>query len=602
MPPHDEAARLDALKELAILDTAPEPAFDAITRLLTRILQTPIGLISLIDRDRQWFKSRYGLSVPETPREQAFCNVAIESGETIIVTDARQDSRFKDNPLVVADPKIRFYAGAPLITKSGFAIGTVCVIDGNPRDFTAADRQSLQDLATLTMYLIDARHAAKNLDPHSGLPNRSQLAHDLDDFRQAAVGSLKSLLVLDLFHAEKINDVFRGLGSPYASELLRSAEKTIGAILGSGTTLYDLGQGRYACIADENGESWRDLIGRLQHHLQEPVYCGDIPIELSAGIGVVRFQAESADPPHLVQTATAAALQARQSERGWCFYDPAAEAVHKRAFTLLTEFRQALKDSNQLSLAYQPRVEMASGRCRAAEALLRWRHPGLGAIAPSEFIPVTQRTALSRSLTRWVEATAFAQAFRWKIAGQGLRISINISSCDLEEKDFPDHLMSGLTRNRLEASDIELEITEGVLLQEGGRSHDNLRTIGALGIQVAIDDFGTGFSNLAYLRQLPATTIKIDQSFVRPLIASMSDRAIVKSTITLAHDLGYRVVAEGVETREIWDLLAEWSCDEVQGYLLSPALAPGDLERWLEDTGRRGQVCAGGALQPASCS
>ncbi len=232
---------------------------------------------------------------------------------------------------------------------------------------------------------------------------------------------------------------------------------------------------------------------------------------------------------------------------------------------------------------YQPRVHVRTGVCVSAEALLRWQHPTLGNISPGEFIPLVEQTALAQPVTRWVLNNALRQVSRWRRSGTDIRVSINISARNLEEPNFASDLSTMLREHGVSTNEIELEFTESALIRNRSRVIAQLEVIRATGIELAIDDFGTGYSSFSYLNKLPATTMKIDQSFIRTLEQSSVEEKLVRSMITMAHDIGYRAVAEGVETAEVYRMLAEAGCDEVQSYFISRPLAPGLFESWLKE-------------------
>src|SRR5690606_18037753 len=243
------------------------------------------------------------------------------------------------------------------------------------------------------------------------------------------------------------------------------------------------------------------------------------------------------------------------------------DSAHQRRFRLLNDFGHALKAEGQLALAYQPRIDLRTRACVGAEALLRWQHPELGPVSPAEFIPVVEQTALAGATTRWVLDTALAQLARWRAAGLALRMSINVSASNLQDPDFSEVVQDRIRQHRVRPDWVELEVTERAVMGDIANAMDQLTSLVEAGVQAAIDDFGTGYSSLAYLQQLPAKILKIDQTFVRNIADGEREQTLVRSMVTLAHELDYRVVAEGVETAEHHDRLVEWGCDEAQGYL-----------------------------------
>jgi EAL domain-containing protein (putative c-di-GMP-specific phosphodiesterase class I) len=251
---------------------------------------------------------------------------------------------------------------------------------------------------------------------------------------------------------------------------------------------------------------------------------------------------------------------------------------------LLRDFGAALDAGNQFRLVYQPRIELVTGRCIGAEALLRWDHPGLGDVSPAEFIPIIERTSLAKPTTQWVLDAAMDQLASWKRDGLALTLSVNISAANLAEADLIERIQLGLLKRGLRPDQLEIELTESAIMEEPEQADLMLRELAAAGIKLAIDDFGTGHSSLAYLQRLPADVVKIDQTFIRNLTqAAGPDLVLVETMVGLAHKLGYRVVAEGVETIEAAAVLKQIGCEEAQGFLFSRPVEAARLVQWLAE-------------------
>jgi EAL domain-containing protein (putative c-di-GMP-specific phosphodiesterase class I) len=255
--------------------------------------------------------------------------------------------------------------------------------------------------------------------------------------------------------------------------------------------------------------------------------------------------------------------------------------VPDRPRDLAAGLASALTASDQLSLVYQPRIDLRSRACPSAEALLRWTHPMLGAAPPAEFIPIAERTGMMGAVTAWVIDRALADLRRWTELGFRNGVSINVSAFNLSEGDFVDRLWATIARRGVDPERVELEFTEGASLRDAPRLRETMTELVGIGVRISIDDFGAGYSNLSYLRDLPASTLKIDRSFVRSLAANPRDQIIVRSVIALAHALEYRVVAEGIEDAEALALLAAWGCDEGQGYHIGRPMPLEALLSWL---------------------
>jgi len=250
----------------------------------------------------------------------------------------------------------------------------------------------------------------------------------------------------------------------------------------------------------------------------------------------------------------------------------------------LQELRTALTDG-QLLLHYQPKVDLASGRVRSVEALVRWEHPTRGLLYPDSFLSLIEDAGLMRPLTQTVLCQALDQAALWQAQGRPLTVAVNLSASSLVDTDLPEQMSAMLADRRLPASALQLEITEEFLMADRDRARDILQRLRQLGIQIAVDDFGTGYSSLAYLRELPIDELKLDRSFVFPMAHDARAAALVISTIGLAHSLGLRMVAEGVEDAVALSELTRHGCDQAQGYHLSRPVPAADLDAWLDQRG-----------------
>jgi EAL domain-containing protein (putative c-di-GMP-specific phosphodiesterase class I) len=578
----NEEARQNALRNLGLLDTPPSESFDRITRLAARLLGAPVSTISLTDHDRQWFKSRFGVELAEIPRAEAPCNYAIHDDKVFLVPDLLKDDRFKTS--VLANAGIRFYAGAPLITRTGYALGTLCVIDDKPRVMSDDEARLLVDLAAMVMTQIEVQNTIGRIHPASGLPNEYQFFEDLEDLVGRHPDERRVGLLIELASQRQITHGLRVVGAAYAEELMRNATATLRRSLGDVLRIYHVGPTRYAILLDESAIADIDrLVDVIDTALRGMISYSEVPISLDPIMGAYVFAFRDVENSRdVLRRLFSAADDARKSGVRIAFYSEIVDRAHARSFALIGDMRAALADTGQFSLVYQPVVDFASGKCVGAEALLRWHHKTLGDVGPAEFIPLAEETALIGPLTAWVIDTALGQSAQWARTGQHPKISINISVRNLDESDFAGDLAGLLTKHGVDARAVQIEFTESVLVGYSPRALEQVHALKEMGISIAIDDFGTGYSGLSYLQQLPATTLKIDQSFIKSLATSEHDQKLVRAIIYMAHDLGYRVVAEGVENPEAYDMLASWNCDEAQGYLIAHPLAPAAMEAWFE--------------------
>jgi EAL domain-containing protein (putative c-di-GMP-specific phosphodiesterase class I) len=271
---------------------------------------------------------------------------------------------------------------------------------------------------------------------------------------------------------------------------------------------------------------------------------------------------------------------AKRDAVGHAVYSADLDRHSPDRLALMTDLRRAIS-SDELVLHYQPKAEFATGDVTSVEALVRWRHPQRGLVPPDEFIPLAEQTGLIRPLTHWVLDQALRQCRMWQDAGLHIGVAVNLSMRNVHDRDLPDQIDELLAKWRVAPARLRVEITESSLMADPSRALDVLTRLRTKGVSVAIDDFGTGYSSLAYLTRLPVDEIKIDKSFVRDMAANPENAVIVRSTITLGHDLGLRVVAEGIEDQQTWDLLAQNKCDIAQGYYLSRPLQAGQATQWL---------------------
>lgn len=612
----DETERLAALHRLDLLDTAPEPAFERITRLAADLFNVPIALVSLVDADRQWFKSCIGITARETPRDQSFCAQAIQQPHKVmVIPDAAADPRFASNALVTGGPRIRFYAGAPLLGPDGYALGTLCIIDTCPRPPLSPDEaRRLVDLAEIVSEQITVRRTIGEMDGVTGLPNRFRLIADLRSWLGAAADGMVAAVpthvaVVDAVHPTAFTRLVRALGHACGDALaIAAAQHVEAAKPASALRLYHLDGCRFCLpfVAGDTAASQmlEDFAVRLT--AAPLVACRGVSVPARPTIGAASLLPSAADHMQAVRAAASAAQSAADAGRGWALHDAGRDAAQQRVFTLLSALDLLLADAaitvnGPFRLVWQPRIELSTGRCVTAEALLRWRHPTLGEVSPGEFIPLAEGTALMPRLTDLVLATALAQMRRWRDAGLGLETaSVNISAGDLEDDALAGRVERALAAAGVAPGALELEFTETAAVMEPDRLQRRLAAVRELGVGIALDDFGAGYSNLTYLRRVPATAVKLDRELVATAAHSARDRTVARATASLLRELGLRVVAEGIETEADAATMRDCGCDEGQGYLFSPPLEAEAFEIWLRarDTSSHGAAWTRSAATP----
>jgi len=576
---HNEEARLNALRDLKLLDTPPSESFDRLTRLASQLLAAPVSTISLTDHDRQWFKSKVGVDITEIPRHQAPCSYAIQGNDIFVVPDLELDPRFAGSPLVTSG--IRFYAGAPLFTRAGHGLGTICVVDVKPRQIDDEHKRVLHDLAGMVMSQIELQSMIGRVDATSGLPNQHQLFEDLEERATRSPGERVSAVLIEFVSGDQFHRSQRVVGPDRADRFAEKAMTVVLRRLGNSAKLYHVGPMRCVALLSADARYHAaSLAAELAADLGEPIDCDGIPLLPHAAFGMYEFSAGAISPHDVLRRLIAACDDARVSNVASAAYSSAHDEMHARHFALVNDFSAALRAEDQLSLVYQPRIDISSARLVGAEALLRWQHPRFGSVMPGEFVPLLEQTALARPMTEWVARTALAQARIWHRDGLRLRTSINASALNLSEADFAERLLGAIDAAGIDTSDFEVEFTESAVARDPKRVIEQLDELRRQGVAIAIDDFGTGYSNLGYIQHLPVTVLKIDRSFIVDLDRSQRARTLVSSMIGIAHDLGCTIVAEGIETQQIYDILVSLGCDEGQGYLISQPITPPVFDAW----------------------
>jgi diguanylate cyclase (GGDEF)-like protein len=754
-----EKRRLTALKRLGILDTAPEERFDRLTNIVRRIYQVPIALISLIDDDRQWFKSKQGLEVDETPRADAFCDYTIREDKLFIVEDTTCDVRFKDNPLVTGPPYVRFYAGMPIREPGGFKIGSLCIIDQSPRKVQEMDLDLLRSIASLAEDEIERAyltgdnqdaievshlnlsiHRAQNIflthdslstalefvlndllaltgsqfgfvgeilyhpddtpylkigaitniawnhetealyqqvkrrgmifeqndnllgasmtadqyviandfpsDPRrGGLPDRHPpissyfgvpiyagservglvgLANRAGGYSDTLAGELEPLLqtvgqlierkrlhreknehkksleqaayydsltglpnrrrLTELFEQEIVEadrrqgivsvcfidldgfkDINDGLGHSAGDFVLKEVAGRLEESLREHDVIARLGGDEFVAILRdvENDRVYERMLAAIR----VPITIREYVFELSGSMGVTVYPDDNVDIDLLLRHADQAMYAAKESGKNqFRHFDLESHVLRKERDRVLEQTPRALKES-QFELYLQPKINLGSHTVEGFEALIRWNHPKDGLLAPGAFLPHLEYTEFAADVGRFVIADAMEMLDQWSREGLPYSLSINLSPSHFLSERFMADLESALAgKGSAMRSRLVLEILETTTLDNTEKVIANLTACQALGVQISLDDFGTGYSSLDYFRRLNVDEIKVDRSFVTEMLDNPDDELIVGAIIGLSHNFGRRIVAEGIETREVQDRLIAMGCEVGQGF------------------------------------
>lgn len=588
-----EEDRLAALHKLGILDTQEEARFDNIVELARVLFDVPIALVSLVDRDRQWFKARCGLGVQETTRDVAFCAYAIHEDEVFIVENAFEDVRFRDNPLVTGDPKIRFYAGAVLKSATGFPLGTLCILDRKPRILSRADQTKLMMLARFVASEINldplaeaprqrARLAAR-IDPLSGLYEAGAFKNRLHDLMTAQDGPVRySLILVQFMNLTAIKQRFR---SSVAGEVVIGVSERILRVLGSQVALGgQVGDNRLAFVVDTPSLKEGDMPSQVAEAAIASVETTVGPISPSANFYVLDCgqDADAVDESLLV----AEEVNAGSSGERLVQVPRATIEQARQKIRITRKIGDALA-KDKFALHYQPKICGKTMRVTGFEALIRWWDDEFGPIPPYRTIEAVEAAGLVNEFTLWTIRKACSDlAEIRRVPGFGaLTMAINIPSEMVGILNFAEQALDAMKPFGLPGGAIEFEILENSLVDTNGVALQNIGRLSQEGITFAIDDFGTGYSCLAYIAQLPLNALKIDRSFVKNLSGRKETDALTHSIITIASDAGLVTVVEGVETEQQLSVLRNMGCDKFQGFLFSPAV-PRDEAVAMLQTGR----------------
>ena len=497
-------------------------------------------------------------------------------------------------PVIVA----AFLLGLRAAMLTGLLAGLACG-PFMPLDVAANIPQSLPNWLVRTAYFIIAgglvggfasllsrqlstlRHSAFR-NPVTGLPNRAAFQEDVDRMilEAEATGGTLAIVKVRITELEPILSTF---GYDQGDTLLNLVGDRLSAIIPLSGTLYNIGPGRFA-VALTNGSKEKacTLALRLLEMVRAPTLLEDIPVSIDGHAGIALYPTHGQhDALALLRAVSQATNRADERDLDYMVFDPASDDEYRDRVLLMSDLREAAPN-NQLELHFQPLIDLRSGKCVGAEALIRWHHPTRGLVPPDVFIPLAETTGLIGPLSLWVAQNGVAELAEWRRRNLDLHLSINISAYDLESSFLMRSIESLLLTHDIEPSRLILEVTESAAISSQRTGFTMLERLISRGIGVAIDDFGVGRSSLACLRDMPATTLKLDRGFCTKLTEDPRQQRVVQATVDMAHEFGLNVVAEGIETQETYDLLLTLGCDQGQGYLMSRPLPQEAFHRWLE--------------------
>ena len=522
--------------------------------------------------------------------EDCLPGMAIKEKSTQVITDLQSDTR---NIQFISGDIDKYLESASALCIPMFdnqqVIGVITLLYKKQRIFSDLEIDTMESISmNITVSVINARHA-KRLehqtlhDTLTGLPNRNSLHIKLKQYMSKS--NALALMLIDLDRFKEVNDT---LGHAIGDKLICRLGPRIEKILQhQDIFLSRLGGDEFALLINNiyDMDSVKQIANLVLSAIRRPFNVDEVALELGASVGVAVYSDEGIDNHELLRRSDVAMYHAKQTCSGYYIYEPEIDTHTREKLAMMSNLRTAVHEE-QFILHYQPKYDIQSNKPIGFEALVRWQHPERGLIFPDHFIELVEMSDLIHPLTDLVIREAIHQVTKWQREYNAeCNIAVNISTRNLLDLDFPKHLSNLLRETRFDPTLLELEITESALISDPNRTRDVLNAITALGVKLSIDDFGTGYSSLAYLKQLPIQKLKIDRSFVMEMESNKQDELIVSSTVTLAHNLGLEVIAEGVENEAVLQKLAKMGCDYAQGYHLSRPLPAEDLETrlWPKD-------------------
>jgi diguanylate cyclase len=459
------------------------------------------------------------------------------------------------------------------------------VMKGNLQRLTSAIERELRDVEARREHkrAEEWLKYAAHYDQLTDLPNRNLLYQRLEQTLVSAKSGGKpfALMLMDLDRFKDINDT---IGHQAGDSLLQQVGLRLQGVVRKADTVARLGGDEFGVLIPEVDCEAAGLTAmRFLKAFEPPFHIGGINLSVQPSIGIALFPQHGISEDTLMRCADVAMYLAKESGGGYVFYSPERDSYSRDRLALMADLHRAI-ECNQLFLVYQPKLNLQTGTIIGLEALARWQHPELGTIPPDRFIMLAERSGFIKPLTMWGLETALTQSRTWSEGGTHIPISVNLSARTLHDGSFPDQMKVLLENHKTAPEQLELEITESVIMVDPARALEILKRISSMGVALSIDDFGTGYSSLSYLKKLPVNAVKIDKSFVINMTTDQNDAQIVRSTIDLAHNLGLKVIAEGVETLEVWDRLTALGCDEAQGYYMSRPLPASGLTQWMFDS------------------
>jgi len=441
-------------------------------------------------------------------------------------------------------------------------------------------KMSLLSMNDINRIAALERHYALH-DVLTNLPNRFLLTERI---HQAIANAKRSnsgmvVMLMDLNQFKEVNDT---LGHHCGDSLLQQVAPRLKNVVREADTVARLGGDEFAVVLQQTNVDGAVIIcNKILKALEQPFTVEGHTLKAAMSIGIAKYPEDGNDSETLLQRADVAMYVAKKDTSGYAIYDAERDEHSVNRLKVINALHLAIQ-KKELHFYYQPIVRTNNNKLWGFEVLARWQHDELGEILPIEFIAIAEQSSLIKELTLYMLDTAFKQFNEWQTINSDFYLSVNLSVKDIQDADFASKMATLLKRYNINPRRINLEITESTMMSDSQRAYEVMTELNRMGLTLSIDDFGTGFSSLSYLKQLPTQSLKIDQTFVSDMIEDENDAVIVRSTIDLAHNMGRTVIAEGVESQEIFDILEILGCDFVQGLHMCKPLAAEDVASWLK--------------------
>lgn len=585
----NEAIRLEYIKSLNILDTPPEKRFDMITTLVSKLTRCEIATVTLVDDERQWFKSSCGLDVTETSRDVSFCGHTILEEKRLIINNALEDERFKNNPLVTGKPYIRSYAGIVLYGPARLPIGSLCAISSKPKEWTDEEIEILEILAKFVEKQLSSRSSDEslkrsiiidsNMDSSLGCMDASGFRKIIDlelnkkkvDFKQGSIFTFKLIETKTLHSDEKfdsINKILIQCLDRINKEDENNHQFIVARVKSSQLSLL---------FFDSEFDVVKTFIEKIVEHFKKNFYLNDERKIVKFRYCCIRDINNFDDVNALNFVTDLLMLKDHKPEEIAYYEDDVELAKVRHKHKIRRKLISNIDNKQNLTMHYQPKVCLSNSYSVVGyEALLRWHDVELGGfVSPLDIFEILDAEDMTISISKLIIDRVLSDMKNWQKEGMKLKpVSINLPSDTIKMPDFNSYVINKLKEYQIEGKYIEFEILESALISDIEIIASNMRLLSESDIKFAMDDFGTGYSALHLLSTLPINTLKVDKSFVDNLLGKRNQTAIVKSIIDIGHDCGFTIVAEGVESYEQYIVLQAFGCDQIQGYYFSKPITP----------------------------